>query len=233
LYEGGCSVLRIATERDPLAGGWGLSLREARGIGVWLLVGLVIAIPEIWSLVGEPPWPTISAMLLYIEKTGSGAVILVTALALNTRVTLDVPRDVVNKEVRLSGGRTRLRTQNGRITNSPEYTQLIPFPIYASNALILIAASTIITAILSSSKWLLGFVIYGLIADFVVIIPWTLTLWFAREPPFPTFRFTLAAINRYSRLTGTIIWLGLAILIYHIVAYPWPSIALHLTTGSP
>jgi hypothetical protein len=45
--------------------------RQWWGYGVWLFVGAVIATSELWAVVGNPWWPTISATVGHLEQLWS------------------------------------------------------------------------------------------------------------------------------------------------------------------
>ena len=60
-----------------------------------------------------------------------------------------------------------------------------------------------------------GYVIYGLIAVFLVIIPNALAFWLATEVPFPTL-YTVANLERGWRLAAKGIVAGLVVLMFHL-----------------
>ena len=68
--------------------------------------------------------------------------------------------------------------------------------IYIPLALGVIALGSIVAAVAGGDYWVLGYVIYGLIAVFLVLIPNVLAYWFARDVPWPTL---LAAITNLER----------------------------------
>jgi hypothetical protein len=61
----------------------------------------------------------------------------------------------------------------------------VPALFYVPLALAAIAIGSTIAAVVSGEFWVLGYVIYGLIAIFLVIIPSVLAYWFARRCPGP------------------------------------------------
>ena len=79
-------------------------------------------------------------------------------------------------------------------------------------------------AIAGSDMFVLGYVIYGLIAIFLVIIPNALAFWFATEVPFPTLHRTVANLERRWRPAAMVIVAGLVVLTFHLVFFPWPDI---------
>ena len=74
-----------------------------------------------------------------------------------------------------------------------------------------------------------GYVIYGLIAVFFVIIPNAAAYFRGREFPFTTLFATVRSLERTRNIVTMIIMAGLAVLTFHLALYPWPDI--HLTAG--
>lgn len=75
------------------------------------------------------------------------------------------------------------------------------------------------------AKWILGYVIYGLIAAFWVAIPSAWAYWGKSDAPFTTLFVTLANLERKSHIVLLVVLAGLAILLVHLALYPWPDIA--------
>lgn len=91
------------------------------GYGVWLLMGVVIAIPEIWAGVGTPPWPTISATVGHLEARWNWVAIIVVALivVVATRAASYV-QPQTDEVVTPAGGQGQRRTETGRLAMSPD-----------------------------------------------------------------------------------------------------------------
>jgi hypothetical protein len=98
------------------------------------------------------------------------------------------------------------------------------FFAYFPLAVGVVVGGSVIAAITSSDMFVLGYVIYGLIAIFLVIIPNALTFWFAKEVPFPTLYRTVANLERRWRPAAMVIVAGLVVLMFHLVFFPWPDI---------
>jgi hypothetical protein len=121
-------------------------------------------------------------------------------------------------------GEPRLwRTGNGRFVRRPAEVSVIPEVIYFPVALAVAAIGSTIAALTSSDMFVLGYVIYGLFAIFLVVIPNTAAYWFAREVPFPTFFRTIANLERRWRPAAMVIVAALVILLLHLVFFPWPD----------
>jgi hypothetical protein len=96
--------------------------------------------------------------------------------------------------------------------------------VYFPLAVGVVAGGSVIAGIVSSDMFVLGYVIYGLIAIFLVIIPNALAFWFAAEVPFPTLYRTVANLERRWRPAAMVIVAGLVVLMFHLVFFPWPDI---------
>ena len=196
--------------------------REWWGYGVWLFVGAVIAVAELWAAFGSPWWPTISATIGHLEQLWSPVKIIVVALVAAAAVGA----------VRYPPGRNafpvsarhpaRWRTENGRLTRSEDgQSDQLPgqyFPLTVG----VVAAAGAVTAALCASKFLVGYVIYGLMALALLIVPNVLAFWFAKDVPFPTLFRTLSNLDKRWHSAVMVVVAGLAVLVVHLVAYPWP-----------
>ncbi len=73
-------------------------------------------------------------------------------------------------------------------------------------------------------KYDVGYVIYGLLAVFGVIVPSVVAYALGKDAPFPTFFRTIAYLQRRLHWAATIIVGGLAVLVFHLALYPWPDL---------
>ena len=198
--------------------------RKWWGYGVWLFVGAVIATSELWAAFGNPWWPTISATVGHLEQLWSPVKIIVIALiAAGATQMLAYPPHRGESDPGGAGAR-RWRTGAGRLTKAHDG---LAEPIehaawYFPVAVVVIAGGAAAAARLSSSKYVMGYVLYGLIAVAFLIIPNVLAYWFAKDVPFPTLFRTLADLDRRWHPLVLIIVAGLSVLVVHLVAYPWP-----------
>jgi predicted ribosomally synthesized peptide with SipW-like signal peptide len=104
-----------------------------------------------------------------------------------------------------------------------EESREIPFAAwYLPLATVVTAAASTVTALLSTDKFVLGYVLYGTMAVALVIIPDTVAYWSAREVSFPTLFRTLEYLDARYHPALLVVCSGLAVLAIHIVAYPWP-----------
>jgi len=155
-----------------------------RGYGLWLTVGAVIAIPEIWAAVARPPWPTISGTVGHLElRWNFVAVIVVAVLVIVAAQAIRIPVTNTDAVVHQADGRVLGRTQGGRLTYYPDRHAELPAFGYLAVALVCVIGGSLIAAALSDNKWILGYVIYGLIAVFCIFVPSVLALTPARNAP--------------------------------------------------
>lgn len=88
--------------------------REALGYAVWGLMALVIAVFELWAVVGAPPWPTISATVGHLEAKWGLVALVVVALIV-------VVADQTSRSAR-ADRKERMRPKTGRYTRDPAPT---------------------------------------------------------------------------------------------------------------
>jgi hypothetical protein len=93
-----------------------------------------------------------------------------------------------------------------------------------------VAGGSLIAAMTGSDMWVLGYVIYGLFAIFLVIVPNIMAL-SGKQVPFPPLGRTVAYLQRRWRPAATIIAAGLVILMIHLAFAPWPDIFRHRIGG--
>lgn len=191
--------------------------RELWGYGVWFFVAVVFAIPESWAGFGNPPWPTLSITVVHLEKLWPGTrVVIVGLMVLLVFQAVNYPFRRV--------GATRGRTPNGRLARRPDDIRVVSAVGYLLAALGAVAGGSLITAILTSDMYVLGYVIYGLFAIFLVLVPNALAFWFARDVAFPTFFATIGDLERRWRLAVVVVVFALVILTFHLVFFPWPNV---------
>ena len=208
----------------------GMSTTEKWGYGFWLFLGLVFGVPETWAGLGNPPWPSLSDTIAHLEAMWPVVGLIVVAVIVIVafyfvRVPVTQPGTMVYNGGGLGRGTGAGvgRTYGGRLSRTPADTSPVAALIYIPIALAAIAAGSIIAAVVSGDYWVEGYVIYGLIAIFLVIIPSVLAYWFAREVPWPTFLTTIVNLERRWRPAAAIILAALVILLLHLVLPPWPD----------
>jgi hypothetical protein len=237
--------------RDRLSERWaaafgGVTSLEWWGYLVWGVVGAMIAIPElgaaIWS---HGPWPTISGTIGHLEVIWSATGIFVVGIIVAAAYHIVRYRPAKTEAVALrSGGRALRRTQSGRLTRRPPAAGVAADPVkkawigivYLVSAFLAVLLPSILAATAFSgssdhTRWILGYVIYGLIALFCVALPSALA-YFVADVPFPTLFRTISDLERLWRPLAVVVLAGLGILVVHLALYPWPDIA-HILQQTP
>jgi hypothetical protein len=210
-----------------------VSPRERWGYVVWGSIALVVAIPELGAAIWERgPWPTISGTIGHLEELWSPtaifpvAVIVVAAASIFRYAWADRP-EAADAD-RTEGGRAvrpGLRAEATAGSGRWGY-------VYLGGALVCVLVPSVLVAVFSRAtsehtRWILGYVIYGLIAIFCVVVPSILAYFFAKDVPFPTLFRTIAELEARVHAVGMIILAGLAILLIHLALYPWPAVSHH------
>jgi hypothetical protein len=220
----------VRTRWDFRARFSGMSTTEKWGYGFWLFLGLVFGVPESWAGLASPPWPALSDTIGHLDQIWPPTAVIVVAVVVFVafyfvRVPVAQPSSLALGQGGLGRGTGAGvgRTYNGRLSRTPADISPVPALIYIPLALAAITIGSIIAAVASGDFWVLGYVIYGLIAIFLVIIPNVLAYWFAREVPWPTLLATVAALERRWRPAAVVILAGLVVLMFHLAFFPWPD----------
>ena len=210
----------------------GVTPRERWGYVVWGSVAAIVAAPEITAAVWErAPWPTISGTIGHLEELWSPtaifpvAAIVIAAAQAFRYGKADSPTEADTE--RSSGGRST-RAAGASSTDTWGY-------VYLGLAVAAVLVPSVLVAIFlrgttEHTRWILGYVIYGLIAVFCVIVPSILAYFFAKDLPFPALFRTVADLEHRVHAIGLVILAGLAILLIHLALYPWPAVPHHNPT---
>jgi hypothetical protein len=208
----------------------GMSTTEKWGYGFWLFLGLVFGIPESWAGLANPPFPSLSDTIAHLEELWPPtAVIVVAVIVIVAYYFFRVPVSQTGSLAFTEGGFGRGtgagvgRTGTGRLSRTPADISPVAAFIYIPLALFVIALGSIIAAVASGDYWVLGYVIYGLIAVFLVIIPNVLAYWLARDVPWPTLLATITNLERRWRPAAVVVLAGLVILMLHLALPRWPD----------
>jgi len=203
----------------------GVGARERWGYGVWLFVGLVFGVPESWAGITNPPWPALSDTVGHLEELWHPVRVIAVALIVFIAFhAVRYPPGHTGEIPAREGKPKRARTPCGRVARSGTgAASAVSVFAYFPLAVGVVAGGSVIAAIAGSDMFVLGYVIYGLIAIFLVIIPNALAFWFAKEVPFPTLYRTVANLERRWRPAATVIVAGLVVLMFHLVFFPWPD----------
>ena len=224
--------------------------REYAGYVVWGIMGVIVAVPEIWASVGHGlPWQTISSTVgtglardnSWVDLVVIIVLVLVAYYSFRYPPTRREPEPPswVRAEDKVRKRPYRRMALGGRLTLSTKQqpdaeTGVIGWIgiVYLVGSSAIIAGATILTDQLSSGadeRYHASFVLYGLIALFWILGPSLAALVGGHEAPFPTLFITIKTLEDrlgplFGSLVAALIVAGLAILLLHLVLYPFPDI---------
>lgn len=202
--------------------------RELWGYITWLTAGVVVAVPEVAAATsGRVPWPTISETVGHLEARATWVAPLVVGYlvfaAYHAVPHLSPGADVVTSA-------RQPRTEAGRLTAVPDRHPDVPdqlatttFVVFAVVALGIVVAGTLVAVTVSSDRYVVGYVLYGLIGVFWVLVPTILAYWFRKDVPFPPLSTTIGYLERRWHVVAVLVLAGLAVLALHLAFYPWPD----------
>lgn len=188
-----------------------MSRFERWGYCVWGAVALVVAVPEIWALaVADAPWPTLSGTVAHLEDLWPPtAVIVVAAIVVAAALAVGYGRREEQAAAVAPGG------------------DRWPY-VYLGSAVVFIVGAGLVASELVNGRegrFVLGYVIYGLIGVFLVLLP--ALAGHVLVVPFPSLIETLRDLERRVPLVALVVLAGLVILLIHLALYPWPDVAHH------
>jgi hypothetical protein len=200
----------------------GLTAYERWGYRVWGTVAVAIAVPEIWAAVaGHGPWPTISGTTGHLEDLWSPTAILVVAAI------------VIAAARALGFGPQRPGARDDAAAVEPG-SSWWPYAYFAIALVCVGVPSGLVAAYAPEgpeSRFVLGYVLYGLIGFFGLFVPavigWVLAFFFAVNLPFPPLFSTIKRLEKRLPVFALVVVAGLVILLIHLALYPWPDISHH------
>ena len=222
----------------------GFTRREAWGYGVWLALGVIVVVPEVWAAGwgSSAPFPTISSTTgalevdhAWVALVVAGAIVLCLYSALRypvNRTGMLPARGSAGDDLggaHLGDPLLPYRTPGGgRFTRSTTPVREVRAVVYFVSALVVIGACTAVAAIKTdpNDAYPVGRTLYGLIVLFWIVLP-SMLAWpkrFAVDVPFPTLFSTVRSLERRLRVLALLAATGLVILLFHLLLYPWPSI---------
>jgi hypothetical protein len=205
--------------------------RELWGYLVWGAVGVAIAVPEISAAAfnDRVPWPTISGMVGHLEYRWSWVALIVVGLIVFVMFyTVRYPPSEADQVAVQTRDAALARTPRGRLTKAhPTRTaeELKVSPYWFGLAIAVVAGGSYLGARINPhNEFIIGYVLYGLIATIGIVIPSAMAFWFAKDVPFPTLFRTLSNLGKRSHVATALIVTSLVILLIHLAFYPWPGI---------
>jgi hypothetical protein len=193
-----------------------------RGYAVWSLVGLAIAVPEISAAIWKQPWPTISGTVGHLETRWNIVAVVVVAvivLIAARAVRLFTAPPVSDALGALLPAPKIDAMQVAQVSDRPVF-----FRFYFVGALVCVILGSYIASTMSDNRWVLGYVIYGLIGFFGILIPTAMTYSKAKNPPFTGLFPTILDLEVRWHPAALIVLTGLVVLLIHLGFYPWPDV---------
>ncbi len=198
-------------------------------------MGIVIGVPEIWAALSGDDfyWPTISTTVGHLQDRWPVLTLIPVALIVGYGSSA---LRIKPATTTLQADMTALtRTSQGRLTKqdltlqqlaegAPAPTgrpQVSATPYFALATLVVVAAALLASP--SDNRFLVGYILYSLIAVFWVIIPNIAAYTLRRDIPFTTLVATINCLARRLALAAAIVAALLVILLIHLAFYPWPS----------
>ncbi|MBF6145710.1 hypothetical protein A5780_36860 [Nocardia sp. 852002-20019_SCH5090214] len=198
---------------------------EFWGYLMWGLAGIVIAVPELAAVFDLADWPTISATIGHLEDGHSWVrlvvVFVIVVLAYYSLPQLAMPPQ---QPATVAGRQT---TANGRLTPDPDAVRTEGMGGYLVLACAALAAAVAFAGgarAVDPGTFTGAYVLYGTIAVMWVILPSVLSMFFAREVPFPTLFRTIGYLEHRAGFVAALLLGLLAILLIHLALYPWPRV---------
>jgi hypothetical protein len=211
---------------------------ERRGYAVWGAIGLAVGIPEVWSHIEGDDfyWPTISATIGHLQERWPVVTLIpVTAIVMSaysifrvrgigdTVVQADLQELGRTPEGRLTKQDVRYpRLKGGGVPATGDERSECPVVSYFAFATLAIVGASLIAAA-SDNRYLVGYVLYSLIAIFWIAIPNVAAYYFKMDFPFTNLFFTISFLGRRLQFVAAFVAALLVILLLHLAFYPWPS----------
>lgn len=232
------TLVPARVRRFFLARFWDVSRSEASGYAVWSAMGVVIAVPELLAAAGGNNflWPTISTTVGHLQHRWPVLTLIPVALIVmagysvlrirlgDTAVQADLQAIGRSPQGRLIKQDVQFdQLGRGGIPPAPpergEFRRVLRYFAFATAVVVaggLVAAP-------SDSPFVVGYVLYSLIALFWVVIPNLAAYFFRKDFPFTTLVFTVRALGRRLQFAAAFVAALLVILLLHLAFYPWPS----------
>lgn len=214
-----------------------VSKSEAWGYAVWSAMGVVIAVPELLAAAGGNNflWPTISTTVGHLQERWPVLTLIPVALIVmagysvlrirlgDTAVQADLQAIGRSPQGRLVKQDVQFDqlTRGGVPPAPPRRGEWPVLPYFAFATIVVVAGGLLVAP--SDSRFLVGYVLYSLIALFWVVIPNVAAYYLGKDFPFTTLVFTVRALGRRLQFVAALVAALLVILLLHLAFYPWPS----------
>ena len=112
-----------------------------------------------------------------------------------------------------------LANRGAPVLKGRQQWDVLPYFMFATAAVV----ATALIASRSDNRFMVGYVLYSLIAIVWVVVPNVAAYRFKRDVPFTTLFFTVRCLSRRLQFVAAVIAALLVILLIHLALYPWPS----------
>ena len=145
----------------------------------------MFGVPESWAGITSPPWPALSDTIGHLEQLWHPVrVIVVTLIVFAAFHAVTYPPGRAGEPAVPESKPARGRTPCGRFARAGTgAASAVPVMVYFPAAIGVVAGGSILAAAAGGGMFVLGYVIYGLTAIFLVLIPNALA---ARRAAIPT-----------------------------------------------
>ena len=215
----------------------GVSKSEATGYAVWTAMGVVVGVPEIWAAIEGDDfyWPTISTTIGHLQERWPVVALLpVAAIVIGGYSVFRIRTvgDTVLQADEQGLGRTpqgRLVKQEvsreelavGGVPARADLLHTTTVKLYFALATAIVVVGSLVAS-RSDNRFLVGYVLYSLIAIFWIVVPNVAAYYFRRDFPYTNLFFTVSALGRRVQFAAGLVAALLVILLLHLAFYPWP-----------
>jgi hypothetical protein len=195
---------------------------ERRGYWFWIPIVVTILVIELLGALSSSfnnaiPWPTISSTVGHLEKRWDWVAVIVVGL-----ITVVAFHAIAYRGQQRARGRAYRRVGPDP-DDKPDGEDVSWYNWILVACLGGIAIGLAIA--FNASKFQLGYVIYGVLGFFGIVLPSILAFSANRLVGFPTLFFTIDKLRHRLHAVAVTILAGLTILAVHLAFYPWPDIA--------
>jgi hypothetical protein len=200
-------------------------------------MGVVVGVPEIWAAIAGEDfyWPTISTTIGHLQERWPVVALLPVAAIVMGGYSVfrirTIGDTVVQADLQALG-----RTPQGRLVKQDVAAEElstggVPATIsevrdtwvkgyFASATAIVVGGSLVASR--SDNRFLVGYVLYSLVAIFWIVVPNVAAYYFKRDFPYTNLFFTVSSLGRRLQLVAGLVAALLVILLLHLAFYPWP-----------
>jgi hypothetical protein len=200
-------------------------------------MGVVVGVPEIWAAIAGEDfyWPTISTTIGHLQERWPVVALLPVAAIVMGGYSVfrirTIGDTVVQADLQALGRTLQGRLVKQDVAAEELSTGGVPATIsevrdtwvkgyFASATAIVVGGSLVASR--SDNRFLVGYVLYSLVAIFWIVVPNVAAYYFKRDFPYTNLFFTVSSLGRRLQLVAGLVAALLVILLLHLAFYPWP-----------